>query len=262
MEYLSTEDPLAVATVDAIHKGEVDKLKQLLADNPGLATVRLGGSTVCDPGEMARTLLHVATDWPGHYPNGPATVAALIAAGADVNGRFEGPHTETPLHWAASSDDVAVLDALLDHGADIEAPGAVIGGGTPIADATAFGQWKAGQRLVERGAKTSLWEAAALGLLDRVTAHFDGNALPPWPVGPSHPGGVTPDDVTHGFWSACHGGQQQTAEYLLGRGADINWIGYDNLTPLGAASRSGANALVAWLIHRGAKNTDELKRGC
>lgn len=59
---------------------------------------------------MSRTLLHVVTDWPGHYPNGAATVALLIAAGTDVNARFAGPHTETPLHWAASSDDVEVLD--------------------------------------------------------------------------------------------------------------------------------------------------------
>ncbi|MFL5853210.1 MAG: ankyrin repeat domain-containing protein [Solirubrobacteraceae bacterium] len=32
------------------------------------------------------------------------------------------------MHWAASSDDVEVLDALLDAGADIEAPGAILGG--------------------------------------------------------------------------------------------------------------------------------------
>jgi len=41
----------------------------------------------------------------------------------------------------ASSDDIEVLDALLDAGADIEASGAVIAGGTPLADATAFAQW-------------------------------------------------------------------------------------------------------------------------
>ena len=72
------------------------------------------------------------------------------------------------MHWAASSDDVEALDALLDAGADIEADGAVIGGGTPMADAVAFGQWKAARRLLERGARTNLWQAAALGLIDRV----------------------------------------------------------------------------------------------
>ena len=92
---------------------------------------------------MSRTLLHAATDWPGHFPNNPATVRALVAAGADVDARFTGPHRETPLHWAASSDDVEVLDALLDAGADIEADGAVIAGGTPLTDAVAFGQWAA-----------------------------------------------------------------------------------------------------------------------
>jgi ankyrin repeat protein len=156
---LRTDDPLAVAVVDAIHTGDVAALTRLLGENPRLATARLGANE----SEMTRTLLHVATDWPGHFPNGAATVAALVEAGADVNARFTGPHTETPLHWAASSDDVKVLDALLDAGADIEAPGAVIAGGTPLADATAFGQWNAARRLVERGAHTPLREAAALG---------------------------------------------------------------------------------------------------
>src|SRR6185295_11232059 len=101
-----------------------------------------------------------------------------------------------PLHWAASCDDVAVLDALLDAGADIEARGAVIGGGTPMSDATAFGQWKAAQRLLERGASTSLWEASALGLLDRVEAYF---AVDPPPSGLA---------TTEAFWGACHGGHR------------------------------------------------------
>ena len=150
------DDPLAIAAVEAIRSGDLEVLKRLLRDNPSLATVRIGKS---------RTLLHVATDWPGNFPNSAATVAALIASGAEVNARSTGAHTETPLHWAASCDDVAALDTLLDHGADIEAPGAVIGGGTPLADAVAFGQWQAARRLVERGARTTLWQAAALGLM-------------------------------------------------------------------------------------------------
>ena len=148
------DDPPVVAAVAAIHTGDVEALEQLLAEHPGLSTARLGSSPDGTPTTAkSRTLLHVATDWPGHFPRGPAIVMALIAAGAEVDARFVGRHRETPLHWAASSDDVDVLDVLIDAGADIEADGRVIGGGTPLADAVAFGQWNAARRLVDRGAR-------------------------------------------------------------------------------------------------------------
>jgi ankyrin repeat protein len=167
-------------------------------------------------------------------------VAELIAAGADLNAAFMGSHSETPLHWAASTDDVAVLDTLLDLGADVEAAGGVIGGGTALADAVAVGQWRAARRLVERGARTTLWQAAALGLMPRLVEHFVGVATP------------ARDDVTNAFWCACHGGQREAAEYLLEHGADLNWVGHNEHTPLDAASRSGAEKLAHWLRERGA----------
>lgn len=241
MTIIDTTDPIAVAVAEAIRAGEVAALRRLLASRPELATAQMGGAPDgCGGGAITRSLLHVATDWPGHYPNGPATVAALVEAGADVDARVSGPHSETPLHWAASSDDVAVLDALLDAGADIEADGAVIAGGTALADATAFAQWKAARRLVERGARTTLFDAAALGLLDRVAAAFAAEDP------------LRREVLVSAFWGACHGGQPVTAEYLLARGADINWIGYDGLTPLDAAQRAGASQLAIWLVHHGA----------
>jgi ankyrin repeat protein len=187
-------------------------------------------------------LLHIATDWPGNFPRGAETVATLLQAGAEVNATFGGAHTETPLHWAASCDDVSVLDALLDHGANIEAPGAVIAGGTPLADAVAFAQWKAARRLIERGAQANLWQAAALGLMDRVEEYVTADPSPPT------------EEITKAFWLACHGGQLTAAEYLLARGADIDWVGYDELTPLDAARRSEAADVVVWLESRGAKS--------
>ncbi len=247
MQPLANDDPLAVAVVAAIRTGDVAMLKQLLVDNPGLATARLADPCRAGGGNHSRSLLHTATDWPGHFPHGVETVETLIAAGAEVNGRCAGPHTETPLHWAASSDDVPVLDLLLDNGADIEADGAVIGGSTPIADAVAFGQWNAARRLVKRGAKTNLWQSAALGLMDRVREHFTGDHSP------------SLDELNNALWCACHGSQREAAEFLLDHGADLNWVGHDRLTPLDAASRSDASALADWLVSRGGKSANELK---
>lgn len=257
---LGANHPLARSVADAIRSGNVEALKRLLADNPSLAKATIGDPD--HPKPAVRSLLHIVTDWPGNYPNGKATVAALIAAGADVNSRFIGAHNETPLHWAASCDDVEVLDALLDAGADMEAPGAVIGGGTPLADAVAFGQWRAARRLVERGARTTLWQAAALGLMERVEEHFAGGSADgllhrsAQGVDESGPG---LDPVTQAFWCACHGAQRESAEYLLRRGAQMNWVGYDRLTPLDAARRAGAKPLVEWLHEQGAKSAKELK---
>ena len=221
---LRTDDPLAIAVTEAIQRGDLGQLRSLLAEHVGLAGDSIGDGR---PGGERRTLLHVATDWPGHFPNNVATVTLLIERGADVNARFTGPHTETPLHWAASSDDVEVLDALLDAGADIEATGAVIAGGTPIADATAFAQWNAARRLVERGARTNLYESAVMGLTDRIDALLQG---------PEPPGG---HDLTRAFWGACAGGQLPTAQRLAALGADVRWVSsWDGVTPLQAARRS------------------------
>jgi hypothetical protein len=234
---LRADDPRAAALVSSIQTGDVATLERTLRDDPPLATAR-----IVDAKNVSRTLLHVAADWPGHFPNGARTVAVLIAAGADPNAVCIAPKQgarETPLHWAASSDDVAVLDALLDGGADIEAPGAVFTGGAPMSDAVIFAQWKTARRLLERGAQTTLTQAAALGLLDRVQVSFASEAH-------------SPEAVTAAFWHACRGGQRATAEYLLDQGADLHWVGWDHKTPLDAALQSGNEAIVAWLRARGA----------
>lgn len=240
---LPAGDPVAVASVDAIRRGDLETLRRLLREHPMLATTTVEEAR--PNGANRRTLLHIATDWPGHFPNVAATIAELVAHGAGVDARFAGSHTETPLHWAASTDDVEALDALLDAGADVEAPGSVIGGGTPLANAVAFGQWRAARGLVERGARSTLWQAAALGLLSRLQEAFARQPSP------------SPEEVTNAFWCACHGGQREAAEFLLARGASLNWIGHDQRTPLDAAQRSGATDVVEWLRSQGAKSTNE-----
>jgi ankyrin repeat protein len=235
---ISESDPKAAELTAAVKSGNVDALLKLLAENPGLATVR-----IVDSRGVERTLLHIACDWPGHFPNGRAIITALVKAGADPNAPVIGAgyHAETALHGAASSDYVEALDALLDNGADIEAPGAVFTGGAPMSDAVIFAQWKAAHRLLERGAKTTFSQASALGLLDQVRKAFSAETLP------------TSEEVTMAFWHACSGGQRNTAEFLLDRGADINWMGWDHLTPLAVAVRRGHADFAEWLRSRGAQ---------
>ena len=236
---LDKDDPLAIEVTAAIRAGDTDRLSATLTANPGLEA-----AVIRDDKGAGRTLLHMATDWPGHFPNVAATITVLASAGADPNaGLYDSPidACETPLHWAASSDDVAAIDALLDNGADIEAPGAVFTWGTAMSDAVIFAQWNAARRLLARGAKTTLTQAAALGLVDRVRELCAA----------SEP---APDEVTAALWHACRGGQQATTEYLLGQGADLNWVGFMDWTPLQAAEDSGNRMLVEALRSRGARS--------
>jgi hypothetical protein len=242
---IDLESPPAHAVVQAIHAGDPLTLRRLLRANPGMATARFGPA---DPRGAERTLLHVATDRPGHYPHGAETVAVLVEAGVEVSAPCTGPHAETPLHWAASSNDVDALDALLDAAADIEAPGAVFYGGTPLADAVGFGQWQAARHLIEHGARSTLWQAAALGLRSRICDCFPDRARP------------AAEEVNAGFWYACRGGQFNAAVFLLHERADLNWIPEgEKQTPLDAARLGGAADLVKWLHTHGAKPAAELR---
>ena len=163
---LRSDEPLAVELTAALKQGEVHGLRRLLAGNPGLAHC-----VVENAKGGGRTPLHFFADWPGHNSNAVDIVRTLAAAGADLDAPAVGMrHRETPLHWAASNDDLALIDALLDAGADIERAGSSINGGSPLSCAVGYGQWAAARRLVERGADTLLWHEAALGLMPAVNS--------------------------------------------------------------------------------------------
>jgi len=230
-----TADNEIIEAIAAIQGGDVATLQRLLADNPGLAASRLGGIA------KGRTPLHVAADWPGYFPNGPQVVRMLIEAGADPNARDpDQPGSETPLHWAASSDDVDVASALIDGGADVEAPDGSIG--TPLDNAIGYACWHVARLLVQRGAKVDkLWHAAALGMTDRLIELLSGSA-------------PSADEINQAFFHACDGGQLRAAELLLTHGADINASPDYGNSPLEAAANLGTqrNLLIEWLRAHGA----------
>jgi uncharacterized protein len=230
----SEPDPRAFEFAAALKRGDVGRLGVLLAAEPGLAT-----SLIND-----RRPLHLFADAPGHRPNAAAVVNLLVAAGADLDAHAVGTwHHETALHWAASNDDVELIDALLDAGADIEHPGSSIGGGPPAQSALGYAQWAALRRLVERGAHAGLSPAAALGMMPVLTSLAETN--PP-------PG---PDDLSLAFWNACRAGQLPAARYLAARGAELNWRApWSGETPLDAARGQHQRETVAWLVETGARS--------
>ena len=240
---IPSDGQVAVELLLAVRAGDVAAIQRLLRNDPALASARLFGK---DGG--AGTPLHLVTDWPGYFPNGPEIVRLLIDAGADpsalTSGRDSpGPGDETPLHYAASSDDVDVAEALIEGGANIETPDGSIG--TPLDNAVGYGCWHVARLLVARGARVDkAWHAAALGMLGRLAALLGSDP--------------TAEDVSQAFWHTCTGGQRRAAEYLLSRGADLNWEpDYAHGTPLDAASGLGTRQenVISWLRELGARSS-------
>jgi len=242
---LPDDAPTTVELLIAVRGGDVDLVKRLLSENPDLAMARFGGKG------GTRTALHFVTDWPGYFPSGPDIVKLLIDAGANPNalttGRDSeapGPGSETPLHWAASSDDVDVAMALIDGGADLETPDGSIG--TPLDNAVGYGCWHVARLLVMRGARVEkVWHASALGMLDRL----DDLLVPE----------IDPERISQGFWHACAAGQRRAAERLLSAGADLNWEpDYAQGTALDAATGLGTRQenVIEWLRSIGARSAE------
>ena len=131
---------------------------------------------------------------------------------------------------------------MIDGGADIEVPDGSIG--TPLDNAVGYACWHVARLLVARGARVDkAWHAAALGMLARLEAILGGD--PP------------PEEVSKAFWHACGGGQRRAAEYLLIRGADLNWEpDYAQGTPLDAAGGLGTRQenVISWLRELGARS--------
>jgi hypothetical protein len=105
--------------------------------------------------------------------------------------------------------------------------------------------WRVARLLIARGAPVDKpWQAAGLGLREPLEQLLDGCA----------------DDsgaVSQAFWHACAGGQRRAAEYLLARGAELNWVpDYAEGTPLDAAKSpsTGRSNLLGWLRERGANS--------
>ena len=210
--------PLGRRLIAAIKGGDVEDLQAMLADDPALARCLVEDA---DGGWPLRPCTCSPTH-PEVDPAHPETLTALVAAGADPDAAAEAMwHRETPLHWAASNDDIVLIDALLDAGADIEAPGSSIGGGPPIQSAVGYGMYRAVARLYERGAQVTLVHYVVLGLVDHAREAAAS---------------ADQDQLDSALWNACSRGDTVIARMLIGLGAHLYWSApWNGQTPLDAA---------------------------
>jgi ankyrin repeat protein len=141
-----TDEALAIAesrsdldVFEAAAIGDVERLRQRLADNPSLATAW---------SEDGFTALHFAAFF-GH----PEAAKLLVERGADLEARST--NTEfaldaSPLHSASAAGQLEVCEVLLDAGADVNA--VQHGGYTALLDAAANQNEQLVELLLERGA--------------------------------------------------------------------------------------------------------------
>jgi ankyrin repeat protein len=150
---------------------DLDRLGQLLSDEPELATIKMehwrDHKQALPLGFMA--MLRFDADrlgLPRELPGTGAVAQTLIDAGAPVDG--DPGDSETPLITAASYGDAEVARVLIEAGADVNARSTPDSGGVPggsaLLHAAVFGMTDVLDLLVEAGAEaTSLEEAAAAG---------------------------------------------------------------------------------------------------
>src|SRR5262249_7041147 len=152
--------------------------------------------------------------------------AALLEAGAD-------PSDGVTLPLAASQGDLAALDLLFRHGADVNRPWAT-DGAAPLYAILQWSRTATGVRwLLEHGAD-------------------------PDPIFAAN--GETPLHVVAASWDAA------LAEALVDRGADLARRRADGRTPYAVAELSGNREIAAWLVAHGAANelspVDRLVAAC
>lgn len=242
---------------------DVEKLRALLAADPSLATSR---STRSHP-----TLLQALVLDGKDKPKNIGMVQVLIEAGAELN---------EPLVAAASIDNRAAAELLLDHGAAIDGTG----GWSPLEEALYWDSRNVLALLLERGAKVqNLRTAAGLGGTDLIESYFnaDGSLKPEagkidWPFGNLNSVACSNHDaavkqsladrmnawsqdrqgiVNNAFIYACMHGHIDAARLLLHKGAEINVIpgGFDYAgTGLHYAALNGHRPMVEFLLAHGA----------
>ena len=250
--------------VSAITNGDLAALAKLLEQDPSLISSR---STE----EHKATLLHyvAANGVEDHLQKSPHNAGEitklLVSAGAEVDATcnaYGGGDIQTPLNLTVSSYPPAVAGVQRDIVHELLSGGAAIegldSGGSPLKTAVAFGYRDAASALVERGALIDCVQvAAAAASLEGLSRFFDGEgALKPGAGCHGGPAIASVEDsaaaLDQAFWYACLHRKLESADFLLGKGANIAVRIQQGFTALHGAAVRGEGEMITFLLNRGA----------
>jgi hypothetical protein len=238
------------AAADAIVAGDLATLKQLLRDDPSLVHAR-------STREHRSTLLHyVAANGVENYrqktpPNIVQITETLLDAGANVDAdadMYGGDATTlelaaTSIHPLRAGIQNALIDLLLERGAQLDRPGNAGRNVSIVNGCLANGRGAAAEHLAARGATLDLESASGVGRLDLVRTFFnpDGTLKP----------SATETQMRDGFTWACEFGRTDVVAFLLERGMDITAkLRHHGNTGLHWASFGGHVSTVQLLLNR------------
>jgi len=236
------------SAADAIARGDLTTLEQLLSENPKLVRAR-------STREHRSTLLHYVSangieDFRQKTPQNIVEITKLLLkAGADVNAESDAYGgrsttlglTATSCHPEQAGVQLELMDLLIAHGAKIDGPD----GGSAVNGCLHNGRGEAAEFFASRGAKLDLEGAAGVGRLDVVRSYFtDEGALKP---------AATQQQMIDGFAWACQFGRTSVVDFLLQRGIAIDTkLKHDGQTGLHWAAYGGHAGTVELLVGRGA----------
>jgi ankyrin repeat protein len=239
------------AAADAIVEGDEAALRRLIAADPSLVHARSSR-------EHGATLLHYvsANGVEGYRQRTPKNIVAiacvLLEAGAEVDAEadvYGGGSTTlgltaTSAHPRAAGVQNALLQLLLDRGAQIEKRNLAGNGHGAVLACLANGCPEAAEFLAEHGARLGIVEAAGVGRLDAVKTFFDVPGRPK--------AGVASDVVHTAFRYACFYGHTAVVEYLVNRGVDLGGHDGDGQTGAHYAAMGGRLDTIELLTRHGA----------
>ncbi|AKT43314.1 ankyrin repeat domain-containing protein [Chondromyces crocatus] len=241
-----------VDAADGEGKRALDRALDYGNDETALALLALGASadattlalTLDDKPDIARVLIQRGLPLPGHASAARRLAVALWAEGVDAT--FDDPGAA--VLESATSDDLDVLRALLEHGLDPNAKDEH--GDTPLLRARARAEAPIEALLEAHGAK------AVGGLLQRANA---GDPITAEAIEAALAGGDRLDTADDEGLTALHhvakAGDEASVEALIAANAPLDGLTTDGLTPLLLALAEKHPPVVDLLTKAGASLT-------